>query len=236
MKKILCFSLVCIVLLTTMFSINRSYVLAANEKSIGQNGKAFGALLKEASKKVADVKVVKFKYYYRPFRFTVEDTGIVNVNSVVLLDFNKYTAKIKSIVRYKDNNGAIRKAKVICKKDMQIDDCVFKFEENVKSDSKLKKTIEEVLSNEVFKLFTTSKFLNVGEFMFYPWQQGIYLYDAEYRKRVNGYEYNFTEVFEDGGQTYYIYLNNDNDFYKCRFTQADKLNRRIQSFTNFELQ
>lgn len=46
MKKILCFSLVCIVLLTTMFSINKSSVLAANEKSIGQNGKAFGALLK----------------------------------------------------------------------------------------------------------------------------------------------------------------------------------------------
>lgn len=50
----------CIILLTAMFSINKSSVLAANEKSIGQNGKAFGALLKEASKKVADVKVVKF--------------------------------------------------------------------------------------------------------------------------------------------------------------------------------
>ena len=40
-----------------MFFINRSYVLAANEKAIDRNGKAFGALLKEAFKKVADVKV-----------------------------------------------------------------------------------------------------------------------------------------------------------------------------------
>ena len=108
----------CIILLTAMFSINKSSVLAANEKSIGQNGKAFGALLKEASKKVADVKVVKFKYYYRPSTFVTNLYGVTSVHSVVLLDFNKYTAKMKSIVYYKDSNGNSNRAKVICKKDM----------------------------------------------------------------------------------------------------------------------
>ena len=173
----------CIILLTAMFSINKSSVLAANEKSIGQNGKAFGALLKEASKKVADVKVVKFKYYYRPSPFVTNLYGVTSVHSVVLLDFNKYTAKMKSIVYYKDSNGNSNRAKVICKKDMQIDDCVFKFEDEIKNNAKLKKNLENVLSGVVFYLFDTSNYHNVGDFIFYPWQQGAYLYDAKYTKK-----------------------------------------------------
>lgn len=236
MKKILCFSLACIILLTTMFSINKSSVLAANEKSIGQNGKAFGALLKEASKKVADVKVVKFKYSYRPSSLDTETYGVTSVHSVVLLDFHKYIAKMKSIIYYKDSNGNSNRAKVICKKDMQIDDCVFKFEDEIKNNSKLKKTFEEVLSSKVFYLFDTSKYLNVGDFIFYPWQQGAYLYDAKYTKKKNGYRSDFTEWLEDGGQTYSIYLDNDNDFHLYRFTQEDKTTKRCQRFFMFELQ
>lgn len=236
MKKILCFSLACIVLLTTMFSINRSFVLAANEKSIGKNGKAFGALLKEASKKVADVKVVKFKYYYRPSPFVTNLYGVTSVHSVVLLDFNKYTAKMKSIVYYKDSNGNSNRAKVICKKDMQIDDCVFKFEDEIKNNAKLKKTLENVLSSMVFYLFDTSKYHNVGDFIFYPWQQGAYLHDAKYTKKKNGYQSDFTEWVEDGGQTYSIYLDNDNDFYRYRFAQKDETTKMCRRFFMFELQ
>lgn len=226
----------CIILLTAMFSINKSSVFSANEKSIGQNGKAFGALLKEASNKVADVKVVKFKYFYRPSSFDTKTYGVTSVHSVVLLDFNKYTAKMESIVYYKDSNGNSNRAKVICKKDMQIDDCVFKFENEIKNNSKLKKTLEEVLSSKVFYLFDTSKYLNVGDFIFYPWQQGTYLHDAKYTKKKNGYLSDFTEWLEDGGQTYSIYLDNDNDFYLYRFTQEDKTTKRCQRFFMFELQ
>ena len=200
----------CIILLTAMFSINKSSVLAANEKSIGKNGKAFGALLKEASKKVADVKVVKFKYYYRPSPFVTNLYGVTSVHSVVLLDFNKYTAKMKSIVYYKDSNGNSNRAKIICKKDMQIDDCVFKFD--------------------------TSKYHNVGDFIFYPWQRGAYLYDAKYTKKKNGYQSDFTEWIEDGGQTYSIYLDNDNDFYRYRFAQKYETTKMCRRFFMFELQ
>lgn len=202
MKKVLCFILACIILLA-----NTNSVLAAKGKSLNKNGKAFGALLKDASAKVGDIRVVKFKYDYRPFSSTTEDKGIVSVNSVVILDFNKYTAKMKSIVRYKDRNGNVRKAKVLCKKDMQIDDCVFKFEEEIKNNSKLKSTIEEVLSGEVFRLFSTSNFLNVGEFIFYPWQHGTYLYDAKYTKKANGYQSVFQNGLRmEGRLTLYIWM------------------------------
>lgn len=53
----------------------------------------------------------------------------------------------------------------------------------LKNNSKLKKTLEEVLSSKVFYLFDTSKYLNVGDFIFYPWQHGTYLYDAKYTKK-----------------------------------------------------
>ena len=53
----------------------------------------------------------------------------------------------------------------------------------LKNNAKLKKNLENVLSSVVFYLFDTSKYHNVGDFIFYPWQQGAYLYDAKYTKK-----------------------------------------------------
>ena len=112
MKKILCFSLACIILLTTMFSINMSSVLATDES----NENMYNDIINSAKSNAKNYDKVKFKCTYFNFDARKEKYVVQRVVSIVVTDFKKNEAKIKSIVYYKDDNNKLVKIKVLCKK------------------------------------------------------------------------------------------------------------------------
>lgn len=68
-----------------------------------------------------------------------EKSVVQSVVSIVVTDFKKNEAKIRSIVYYKDDNNKLVKVKVLCKRDLELEDYKYKFSNNAKKYSGLQK-------------------------------------------------------------------------------------------------
>lgn len=143
MKKILRFSLACIILLTTMFFINRSSVLATDTSKENM----YNDIINSAKSNAESYDKVKFRCTYFTFGVRKSKSGIQKVDSIVVADFKKNEAKIKSIVYYKDNTNKLVKIKVLCKRDLELEDYKYKFSNNVKKYSRLQGNIENLFDS-----------------------------------------------------------------------------------------
>lgn len=85
-----------------------------------------------------------------------EKSVVQKVDSIVVADFKKNEAKIKSIVYYKDNNNKRVKIKVLCKRDLELEDYKYKFSNNVKKYSRLQGNIENLFNSKMFFKLSTS--------------------------------------------------------------------------------
>ena len=105
---------------------------------------------------------VKFRYTYFNFDARKSKSGIQKVDSIVVADFKKNEAKIKSIVYYKDNNKRV-KIKVLCKRDLELEDYKYKFSNNVKKYSRLQGNIENLFDSKLFFNLRTSVCSNTAD-------------------------------------------------------------------------
>lgn len=85
MKKILCFSLACIILLTTMFSINMGKVFATDTSKENM----YNDIINSAKNNAESYDKVKFRCTYFTFGAWKSKSGIQKVNSIVVADFKK---------------------------------------------------------------------------------------------------------------------------------------------------
>lgn len=85
MKKILCFSLACIILLTTMFSINMSSVLATDTSKENM----YNDIVSYAKSNAKNFDKVKFKCTYFNFDAQKEKSVVQSVVSIVVTDFKR---------------------------------------------------------------------------------------------------------------------------------------------------
>ena len=151
MKKILCFSLACIIVLTTMFSINMSSVLATDASKENM----YNDIVNYAKSNAKNYDKVKFKCTYFNFDAQKEKSVVQRVVSIVVTDFKKNEAKIKSIVYYKDDNNKLVKIKVLCKRDLELEDYKYKFSNNAKKYSGLQKRIKGLFDSKMFFKLST---------------------------------------------------------------------------------
>ena len=159
MKKILCFSLACIILLTTMFSINMSSVLATDASKENM----YNDIINSAKSNAESYDKVKFRCTYFTFGARKSKSGVQKVDSIVVVDFKKNEAKIKSIVYYRDNNNKRVKIKVLCKRDLELEDYKYKFSDNVKKYSRLQGNVENLFDSILFFNLRTSVCSNTAD-------------------------------------------------------------------------
>lgn len=110
-----------------MFSINMGKVFATDKSKENM----YNDIINSVKSNAKSYDKVKFRCTYFNFDARKSKSVIQKVDSIVLADFKKNEAKIKSIVYYKDNNKRV-KIKVLCKRDLELEDYKYKFSNNVK--------------------------------------------------------------------------------------------------------
>jgi hypothetical protein len=135
-----------------MFSISKSSVLAANASKENM----YNDIVNSAKSNAKNYDKVKFKCTYFNFNARKEKSVVQRVVSIVVTDFKKNEAKIKSIVYYKDDNNKLVKIKVLCKRDLELEDYKYKFSKNVKKYSRLQERIKGLFDSKMFFKLSTS--------------------------------------------------------------------------------
>ena len=231
MKKILCFSLAGIILLTTMFSINMSSVLATDASKENM----YNDIINSAKSNAESYDKVKFRCTYFTFGARKSKSGIQKVDSIVVADFKKNGAKTKSIVYYKDNNNKLVKIKVLCKRDLELEDYKYKFSNNVKKYSRLQGNIENLFDSILFFNLRTSICSNTADLIskyfyvlaspedFYTVNNGI----------VVRYQYKSIYPWEDTTYTISNYVDRHDFKESTRSIKYDEANYEV-TCSNFE--
>lgn len=231
MKKILCFSLACIILLTTMFSINMSSVLATDTSKENM----YNDIINSAKSNAESYDKVKFRCTYFTFGARKSKSGIQKVDSIVVADFKKNEAKIKSIVYYKDNNNKRVKIKVLCKRDLELEDYKYKFSNNVKKYSRLQGNIENLFDSILFFNLRTSVCSNTADLIskyFYVSASPEDFYTAN-NGIVVRYQYKSIYPWEDTKYTISNYVDRHDFKESTRSIKYDEANYEI-ACSNFE--
>lgn len=231
MKKILCFSLACIILLTTMFSINMSSVLATDTSKENM----YNDIINSAKSNAESYDKVKFRCTYFTFGARKSKSGIQKVDSIVVADFKKNEAKIKSIVYYKDNNNKRVKIKVLCKRDLELEDYKYKFSNNVKKYSRLQGNIENLFDSILFFNLKTSVCSNTADLIskyFYVLASPEDFYAAN-NGIVVRYQYKSIYPWEDTKYTISNYVDRHDFKESTRSIKYDEANYEV-TCSNFE--
>lgn len=231
MKKILCFSLACIVLLTTMFSINMSSVLATDTSKENM----YNDIINSAKSNAKNYDKVKFKCTYLNFDARKEKSVVQRVVSIVVTDFKKNEAKIKSIVYYKDDNNKLVKIKVLCKRDLELEDYKYKFSNNAKKYSRLQGNIENLFDSILFFNLRTSVCSNTTDLIskyFYVLASPEDFYTAN-NGIVVRYQYKSTYPWEDTKYTISNYVDRHDFKESTRSIKYDEANYEV-TCSNFE--
>lgn len=231
MKKILCFSLAGIILLTTMFSINMSSVLATD----ASKEKMYNDIINSAKSNAESYDKVKFRCTYFTFGARKSKSGIQKVDSIVVADFKKNEAKIKSIVYYKDNNNKLVKIKVLCKRDLELEDYKYKFSNNVKKYSRLQGNIENLFDSILFFNLRTSICSNTADLIskyFYVLASPEDFYTAN-NGIVVRYQYKSIYPWEDTTYTISNYVDRHDFKESTRSIKYDEANYEV-TCSNFE--
>lgn len=178
---------------------------------------------------------VKFRCTYFNFDARKSESVIQKVDSSVLADFKKNEAKIKSIVYYKDNNNKRVKIKVLCKRDLELEDYKYKFSNNVKKYSRLQGNIENLFDSKLFFNLRTSVCSNTADLIskyFYVLASPEDFYTAN-NGIVVRYQYKSIYPWEDTKYTISNYVDRHDFKESTRSIKYDEANYEI-ACSNFE--
>lgn len=119
-----------------------------------------------AKRKAGNYDKVKFRYTYSNYSTMNSAYGIERVVSIVLADFKKNKAKIKSIVYYKDGSKRRVRIKVLCKRDLEVEDYKYKFSDNLPRYKKLQNNIKSLFENHLFYSLNTNVYSNPEDLVY----------------------------------------------------------------------
>ena len=151
----LCF----IISLNVLFNLRMDKVFATDASKENM----YNDIINSAKSNAESYDKVKFRCTYFNFDARKLKSVIQKVDSIVVADFKKNEAKIKSIVYYKDNNNKRVKIKVLCKRDLELEDYKYKFSNNVEKYSRLKGNIENLFDSKLFFNLKTSVYSNTAD-------------------------------------------------------------------------
>lgn len=158
MKRVLTMCLCFIFSLSTLFNLCMDKVFATDVSKENM----YNDIINSVKSNAESYDKVKFRCTYFNFDARKSKSVIQKVDSIVLVDFKKNVAKIKSIVYYKDNHKLV-KIKVLCKRDLELEDYKYKFSNNVKKYSRLQGNIENLFNSKLFFNLHTSVCSNTAD-------------------------------------------------------------------------
>lgn len=214
-----------------MFSINMSSVLATDASKENM----YNDIINSAKSNAESYDKVKFRCTYFTFGARKSKSGIQKVDSIVVADFKKNGAKIKSIVYYKDNNNKLVKIKVLCKRDLELEDYKYKFSNNVKKYSRLQGSIENLFDSILFFNLRTSICSNTADLIskyFYVLASPEDFYTANTGIVVR-YQYKSIYPWEDTTYTISNYVDRHDFKESTRSIKYDEANYEV-TCSNFE--
>lgn len=231
MKKVISMCLCFIFVLCSVFSLDISKAFATDISA--ENG--YNDIVTSVKNKSAAYDKVKFRYTYRAQPIGVQpNRGIVKVISIVLADFKKNEAKIKSIVYYKHDKRVI-KIKVLCKRDLELEDYKYKFSSNSKNISGLQDKVKSFFEQTLFNELSTSRYFNTGSLIYDTFNKAADPND--YHKSNNGFNLYYkntgTYLGEDIGFTITGYVDSQN-FRKSFISTKYNIDNHEVSLGSFE--
>lgn len=229
MKRVLVICLCFIFSLSTLFNLRIGKVFATDTSKENM----YNDIINSAKSNAESYDKVKFRCTYFTFGARRSKSGIQKVDSIVVADFKKKEAKIKSIVYYKDNNNKRVKIKVLCRRDLELEDYKYKFSNNVKKYTRLQGNIENLFNSILFFNLRTSVCSNTADLIskyFYVLASPEDFYNANDGIVVR-YQYKSIYPWEDTKYTISNYVDRHDFKESTRSIKYDEANYEIECST-----